>query len=43
MGTSLSKVVWVDPKVFNPENKAYYEELKENMVIERFDNLELAN
>lgn len=43
MGTSLSKVVWFDPQVFNFENEIYYEKLKEKMDIERFDDLQDAN
>jgi hypothetical protein len=42
MGKSLSKVVWFDPKVFNNENKNYFEELKDGMDIQRFDNLDGA-
>ena len=40
MGPSLSKVVWSDPNVFNLENTSYFEELKVEIDIKRFDNLQ---
>jgi 2-hydroxy-3-keto-5-methylthiopentenyl-1-phosphate phosphatase len=43
MGRSLSKLVWFDPKVFNAENTGYFEDLRDVVEIERFNDPNLTN
>jgi hypothetical protein len=40
---SQSKVVWFDPNVFNKQNTGYFEEIKEGLDIQRFDDVNRAD
>jgi hypothetical protein len=39
MGESLSKVIWHDPNAFSQNKTKYLEEIKDDVFIERFDNI----